>query len=538
MEKEYAGEHSFVTMDTFFQGIGAQLGGFLPSLFGAIAILVIGWLVATALAAAVRGILNRTEIDNRIARWAMGDQQGESSSPPIEQWISTVVYWVAMAFVLVAFLRALNLEVVSQPINDFLAQIFNYLPKIGGAAVLLGIAWLLATVVRLFVMRGLQQFRLDDQLAEKTGTQSGASPVVLNETLANALYWFVFLFFLPLVLDVLELEGPLAPVQNLLDQILSALPRILTAVIIGAVGWLIARIVRGIVTNLLGATGFDRIGNRIGLSEESGTLSLSGLVGTITYVLILIPTAVAALRALEISAISDPAVAMLNDILLAVPKIFTAALILVVFYVIGRFISDLVSSILAGFGFDNVLEGLGLPSVEQPTESTSETPPAEGQQTVLQSDADGLKYRTPSEIVGWIVLVGIVLIGAVAATEVLQFQQLTILVQGILTVSGQVLVGVIVFGIGLYLSNLAFNLIASSGSRQARVLAQTARIAIIALVSAMALQQMGIATNIVNLAFGLLLGAIAVAIAIAFGLGGRDIASEQIRNWLSSFRDE
>ena len=524
-------------METFFQGIGAQLGGFLPSLFGAIAILIIGWLVATALAAAVRGILNRTEIDNRIASWAMGDREGNATSPPIEQWISSVVYWVAMAFVLVAFLRALNLEVVSQPINDFLAQIFNYLPKIGGAAVLLGIAWLLATVVRLFVMRGLQQFRLDDQLAEKTGSQPGESPVVLNETLANALYWFVFLFFLPLVLDVLELEGPLAPVQNLLDQILSALPRILTAVIIGAVGWLIARIVRGIVTNLLSATGFDRIGTRVGLSEESGTLSLSGLVGTVTYVLILIPTAVAALRALEISAISDPAVSMLNDILLAVPKIFTAALILVVFYVIGRFISDLVASILSGFGFDNILEGLGLPSVEQPTESASETPPAEGQ-TVLQSDADGLKYRTPSEIVGWIVLVGIVLVGAVAATEVLQFQQLTILVQGILTVSGQVLVGVIVFGIGLYLSNLAFNLIASSGSRQARVLAQTARISIIALVSAMALQQMGIATNIVNLAFGLLLGAIAVAIAIAFGLGGRDIAAEQIRGWLSSFRDD
>jgi hypothetical protein len=38
-------------------------------------------------------------------------------------------------------------------------------------------------------------------------------------------------------------------------------------------------------------------------------------------------------------------------------------------------------------------------------------------------------------------------------------------------------------------------------------------------VGAMALQQMGVATDIVNLAFGLLLGAIAVAIAIAFGLG-------------------
>jgi len=52
----------------------------------------------------------------------------------------------------------------------------------------------------------------------------------------------------------------------------------------------------------------------------------------------------------------------------------------------------------------------------------------------------------------------------------------------------------------------------------------------------MALQQMGVATDIVNLAFGLLLGAIAVAIAIAFGLGGRDVASEQIREWLSGFR--
>ena len=34
---------------------------------------------------------------------------------------------------------------------------------------------------------------------------------------------------------------------------------------------------------------------------------------------------------------------------------------------------------------------------------------------------------------------------------------------------------------------------------------------------------MGVAPDIVNLAFGLLLGAIAVAIAIAFGLGGRDV---------------
>jgi hypothetical protein len=52
----------------------------------------------------------------------------------------------------------------------------------------------------------------------------------------------------------------------------------------------------------------------------------------------------------------------------------------------------------------------------------------------------------------------------------------------------------------------------------------------------MALRRMGVATDIVNLVFGLLLGAIAVAIALAFGLGGREIAAEQVREWLASFK--
>jgi hypothetical protein len=54
----------------------------------------------------------------------------------------------------------------------------------------------------------------------------------------------------------------------------------------------------------------------------------------------------------------------------------------------------------------------------------------------------------------------------------------------------------------------------------------------------MALQQMGIASDIVNLAFGLLLGAIAVAIALAFGLGSRDVAAGQVREWLASFKED
>ena len=50
----------------------------------------------------------------------------------------------------------------------------------------------------------------------------------------------------------------------------------------------------------------------------------------------------------------------------------------------------------------------------------------------------------------------------------------------------------------------------------------------------MALRQMGLANEIISLAFGLTLGAVAVAVAIAFGLGGREIAARQLDGWVRS----
>lgn len=506
---------------SFVNKISEQVGSFLPSLLGALAILVVGWMLATVFAAGTKKLLDATEIDNWIVAKVMGQPPG-SAKIPIEKWASQVVFWVIMVFALVAFFNVLNLDIVSQPLNSFLQQIFNYLPKIGGAVVLLGVAWLVATITKTIVVHGLQSFHLDDRLVEQTGGEK--SPFSLNETLANAMYWFVFLFFLPLILDALQLQGPLQPVQNLLDDILSSLPKILTAVIIGGIGWFIAWIVRRIVTNVLAAMGADQIGSKVGLTQTEGAMSLSALIGTVVYVLILIPTAIASLNALQIEAISAPAVSMLQQILNTIPQIFTAALIFSVFYVISQFISELVSNILASVGFNKIFQWLGLPTGSANSD--------------LQDNAGNVTIsKTPSEIAGIVVQVGIMLFAAVAASEVLGMPALTQIAQGILQGSGGVLVGLLVFGVGLYLANLAFTLVCSPGTANAKILANTARISIIALSGAMALQQMGIATDIVNLAFGLLLGAIAVAVAIAFGLGGRDVAAEQLREWLSTFKN-
>lgn len=520
-----------------FQGTGFQFGQFIPSFLGALIILIVGWVAATIVASLIQSLLKKTGIDHRISGMA-GQRPGEAPFP-VGKWVSTAIYWLILAFTLVAFLNALHLESVSTPLNAFLQQILSYLPRLGSAAVLLGVAWIIATLAKTLVTSGLSRFNLDDKLKQHTGDVGGESPIVVSETLGNALYWFVFLFFLPLVLDVLQLQGPLAPVQNLLDQILSALPKILTAILIGAIGWLVARIVKGITTNLLAAIGTDQLGARMGFNRSAGGMSLSTLLGTVVYVLVLIPTAIAALNALDIAAISTPAVAMLNQVMTRIPQILTAGLIVALFYFIGRFVADLVSNILTSIGFNNITSLLGIPTLSRPVQPIPVQPTDELGMGINAPRTEALlPGRTPSEIAGIVTMVGIILFGIVTATEVLGLPALTALMNGILAVSARVLVGIVIFAVGLYLANLAFQLITLSGSRQANLLGQTARICILAFVAAMSLQQMGIASSIVNLAFGLLLGAVAVAVALAFGLGGRDIAAERIRGFLNSFEND
>ncbi|GAX37193.1 mechanosensitive ion channel [Nodularia sp. NIES-3585] len=508
---------------TEVQGIVQQVVAFTPRLLGAAALLLVGWLIAAIAAAVTKGILNRTNLDNRIAAGITGRED----VPQIEKLISGLVFWSVILLTIVAVLQTLELEVASRPLNNLLDQLIGFLPKLVGAGILLGVAWFIATIVKLVTVRGLQVIRLDERLNQEAQDNTlNLNQLSLSQTIGNALYWFIFLLFLVPILDTLELRQALLPVQSLITDILSILPNILAAGLIATVGWFLANIVRRIVTNLLATTGVDHLGSRVGLSPSSGMQSLSSIIGTIVYILILIPVAIASLNALRIEAISLPAIAMLQQVLNTLPAIFTALAILIVAFFLGRFVSELVTSILTSLGFNNIFTVLGLPSLSrQSANSEAETIPTPAS-------------RTPSEIAGIVVLVGIMLFATVAAVNILNIPALTALVTGILIILGRILAGLIVFAIGLFLANLAFQLITSSGDRQARILAQVARIAIITLVSAMALQQIGVASDIVNLAFGLLLGAIAVAIALSFGLGGRDIARDQVQNWLDSFKSK
>jgi hypothetical protein len=99
---------------------------------------------------------------------------------------------------------------------------------------------------------------------------------------------------------------------------------------------------------------------------------------------------------------------------------------------------------------------------------------------------------------------------------------------GLLALLGHLLLGLIVFAIALWLARLAAGAVRGSGVPNAGALAWLAQGAVLILGGAIALRQMGVADSIINLAFGLLLGALAVAAALAFGLGGREVAGREL----------
>lgn len=479
---------------------------YLPSIAGALVVLVVGWIVALLAAAIVRGILRRTTIENRIAAWIFGER---AARMPIEQYCASGAFWIVMLFVLIAFFDALRLPVVTGPLNALLQELGTFAPRLVGGLLLTVVAALISTLARRLVRTGLAAARADERL----GTGAG-QPVA--SSLSEVVYWTVWLLFLPMILSTLELTGLLEPVQALLNKALAFLPNLFAALVALVVGWFIAHLVRRIVTNLLAAAGADRLGEETGVSRALGQTSLSGAIGTVVYVLILIPVVIAALNALQIEAVTGPASNMLNALLAAVPAIFAAAIVLVLSYIVGRIVAELVSRALEAAGFNRALAALGLtgrPGTPEPR-------------------------RTPSAIVGHLVFAGILLFATIEAAGLLGFTALQVMLSSFLVLAGRVLLGLVIFGVGLYLADLAGRTVAASGATNARLLATAARVAVLVLTSAMALRQMGLANEIINLAFGLVVGAIAVAVAIAFGLGARDTAGRQVEEWARSYRRE
>ena len=386
-------------------------------------------------------------------------------------------------------------------LERILEDLKAYAPGIIKAALLLIVAWIIASVVRSIVRKVAGKARLDER---------AGSPVTAS--LATLVYWLTFLFFLPGVLEALNLQQMLVPVQEMFNKIFAFIPNVLGAGIIFAVGYFVAKLVRQIITNVLSAAGLDQFSQKIGIASALGKQTLSGMLGLISFVLIIVPVAQAAISKLQLDTITRPVEAMMTKLIGVVPGVIGAAAVLIISYYLGKIIGQCVANLLEGIGFNAMLMRLGLP----------------------QTSGEGA--RTPAQVVGYLVTAAILVLAIMQAAEVMGLGGLSVLVSQFSVFAGHVISGIVVFGVGLYIANLVVMAIKGSGVQNAEMLSTVARTAISILAGAMALRQMGIAPEIINTAFTLLLGAGAVAVAIAFGIGGRETAGRLVEEWRSKLK--
>ena len=474
------------------------------NLLAGLGILLIGWIIARIVKGLVFRLMKRINLDKHLAGTSVEGE--EPTRLNLEKWVSIAAFYLIMLFVLVAFFQTVQLPAVATPLNAMLEQIALAAPQLVGALLILLLAWVSATVVKFVILRTMQMTKLDERLAAQADLEEPG--VNFTESLAKGVYWLVFLIFLPAVLNSLGMQGLVEPVTGVVDAILGAIPSIFAAGLSLLVGWLIARIVRRIVVNLLVVTKIDQFGERIGVSGDTQPQPLSKIIGTVVYILILIPAVIAALTALGVEAISAPAVSMLTTVLNGIPAFFGAVLVLVVAYYAGKLVSNLVSNLLTGIGFDKVPEILGL-----------SVTPREGQ-------------RSLSEFAGIVALVTVLLLAGIEAANMVGFAFFADVLATIMAFGSQILLAMLIFAIGLYLANLARSLILAAGGENPKLVANLVRIAIMVFVAAMALQQVGVTGEIVNITFGVLLGAIGIASALAFGLGSRETAGRVVEEWM------
>ncbi|QCR31130.1 mechanosensitive ion channel [Lysinibacillus sp. SGAir0095] len=473
----------------------------LPDLLLALLVLIVGWIIAKAIEKVVLKGLRKTSLDDKV----FPNQANRKYSS--EKIISKIIYYLLLVFVFILFFNILDLDIIASPLVGMFSSIMAAVPSILKAALILLVAWLIATGLSMLIRRSGNTLKVHEKLRKWNLTHDKAQPANIMNQVATIVFYLTLLLFLPAVLGALNLNGIVGPFTGMLESILAFLPKLLAAALILFVGWFIAKIVRDIVTNLLQAMGSEKLTAKLGLTRLLAGTSLASVIGTTIFVLILIPTVIAALERLDIEGISEPAIAMLNDVLTMLPNLAVAIFFVLIGVWLGKWVRKFISTLLTRIGLNSYFSAMGL--------------------NKSAAAANGLSF---SQVIGYIAEVIIVLLFVVQALNILGLEFMVTLATGVIAYLPHVIAALVILGVGLWLGSLVKKLLSTvlQGPHY-RFLANVAQVAIIVISIFMALDQLGLAASIVNAAFILTLGALALAFGLSFGLGGKDFAAKYLQ---------
>lgn len=365
------------------------------------------------------------------------------------------------------------------------------------AVLILVAAFIVAAIVKGLVMKLLNMGKVSAVLDKADTAGPDSKPGTTKDFIGKLVYLLVFLLFVPAIFSVLGLSSITSPITGLLNTVWSYVPNVVGSIIVLIIGYMIAKLVRQLLIPVFDKLSINKLQEKAGI-EVSGADKLSGTLAYIVYVLILIPTIVMALDVLHINVISVPAVNMLNTIFAFIPSIFVGLVLIIIGCMIGKFAGQIVTKLIASAGLDAKL-------------------------SALVGDKSKIVL---SKFVGKVINAVVVIFFVVEGINVLKLKVLTDIGSVIIGYMPAVLGAVIIFAIAYVASSAAEKALSNSGMKLTAIVAKCA---ILVVAAFMVLSQLGIAEELVNSAFKLIVAALAVAFAIAFGVGGKDFASRTLK---------
>ena len=380
--------------------------------------------------------------------------------------------------------------------NSLSNSVGDFLPSTIGAILILIIGWFVAGFIKRLITKLIKRTKIDDKM--------GSGKVVISSLIGKLIYFFIMIFVFMLALEKLGMTSVLDPVKNLLNGFTNYIPNIVGAGLVGYIGYMLATI----VSELVGLSG-DTIQSLVPKLKLPENIDLVNILKKIVFIFIFIPLLITALNILNMDAISVPATHMLEQFFNAIPKILVAVIIIIIFVVGGKFVAGLLTDLLESLKLDGIVKKMNLGGVSSNT-------------------------NLP-KLIGNIAFFFIVLFGITTALEKLEFAKLTEVLDTLVGVSGNILFGLVILIIGNWIASIAHKAMAKDENNL--FVASIVRMCILAIFLAMGLKTMGIGDDIINMAFGITLGTIAVTIALSFGLGGREAAGKQMERILNKFNN-
>lgn len=515
---------------SFLAWMGLYLSGPLLRIGGALLFFIAGWVIAKSISYGVFTLLSKTEIDNQLAhrlgidlllKDSRDKAKGEDGGT-LERFVAQVVYWLLMLLVLVGVLQIAGFTQVAGPLERLVDTVVQALPRVAKAGLILAVAYVAGRILKLVITSGLDRMGVDArfaQLTESTEDDVAGSPRSFSQVTGTVVFWLLIVFGLAGALEALEIEPLAAPLRNAIDRVVSLLPSLGVAAVLVLVGYALGKILRVVARNVLQGLGFDRLMERVGLRKVTGESSPSDVLGLALMVFVVVQATIAALNELGLETLAGPLTGMVAQFWAVLPALAVSVLIVAVGVFVGGLLRRLVSSALRNLGFDRLMERLGFGKVSDREDRLGEF----------------------SEMVAFAVQVGVVLLAVAQALDNLQLDTWAMYVNTFLAyVLKNVAVALAVVLVGFVIGGYVRDLIVSrQGDMEAgRWVAEFARYAVLVFAFTMAVGQLEVAEDFVLLTFGLLFGALCLAMALAFGLGSREVAGDIVKRRYDAARSK